>query len=320
MTMPAPPAVNSGAFNGVIVPVDVQARIINLLIERAAFASSLSRLPTSSGTVAFPTASPSGAAWVGELAKIPTMSLNDDADLVAVAKFAGLLDLSSELLSDSAINLSAQIGTLLQDSLSRQLDDGLLHGGGPPAPRGVVATAPETSGADLLEAVLAARGSIADAGGTATTVAASGAVLAAADGARDDSGALMFPGGFAAVTGLVPVTVPDLDPPLVYDATRMYLVVRSDAAVEMSRDFRFDFDAVTLRVRARMAVGCPDPEKTLRKLAVAGAGPARPGDPGFGDGTPGDSGEADSGRRPLRPGRGQGGTPEPASGRRSGKS
>ena len=66
----------------------------------------------------------------------------------------------------------------------------------------MVASAPEVSGADLLEAVLTARGSINDAGGTATTLAASGAVLAAADGARDANGALMFPGGFAAVTGL----------------------------------------------------------------------------------------------------------------------
>ena len=123
-------------------------------------------------------------------------------------------------------------------------------------------------GADLLEAVLTARGAIADAGGRATTLAASGAVLAAADGARDSQGALMFPGGFAAVTGLTPVSVPELDPPLVFDRSRLYLILRDDSSVEMSRDFRFEFDATTYRVRARMACACPDPNKGIRKLAV----------------------------------------------------
>ena len=84
------------------------------------------------------------------------MSLNDRAEVVAVAKLAGLLDVSNEMISDAAINLTAQFTTLLRDSLSRQLDDGLLFGGGPPAPKGVVATAAEAAGADLLEAVLTA--------------------------------------------------------------------------------------------------------------------------------------------------------------------
>ena len=270
MTMPSPPAVGSGAFRGVLVPPDVQRQIINLLIQQAAFANSITRLPTSSGSVAFPVAAPTGAGWIAELAKIPTMALNDRAEIVAVAKLAGLLDVSNELVSDSSINITTQFTTLLRDSLSRQLDEGLLHGGGPPEPAGVVANAPEVSGADLLEAVLAARGSINDSGGAATTLAASGAMLAAADGQRDSNGALMFPNGFAAVTGLTPVTVPNLDPPLVFDRTRVYLLLRDDSSVEMSRDFRFDFDATTFRVRARMACACPDPAKSIRKLEITG--------------------------------------------------
>ena len=203
------------------------------------------------------------------------MSLNDRAEIVAVAKLAGLLDVSNEMISDASINVSAQFTTLLRDSLSKQLDDGLLFGSGPPEPKGVVATADEVPGADLLEAVLAARGSIADAGGTATTLAASGAVLAAADGARDGQGALMFPNGFDAVTGLTRVTVPQLPVPLVYDRTRLYLVLRDDSSVEMSRDFRFEFDATTFRVRARMACACPDPNKGLRQLAIGDGDGAR---------------------------------------------
>ena len=273
MTLPSPPAVGSGGFQGVLVPPEIQAQIINTLIQEAAFAASITPLPTSSGSVAFPIAGPTGAAWISELAKIPLMSLNDRAEVVAVAKLAGLLDVGNEMMRDASINVTAQFTTVLRDSLSRQLDDGLLNGSGPPEPRGVVAAAAEVTGADLLEAVLAARGAIADAGGSATTLAASGATLAAADGARDATGALMFPNGFAAVTGLLPVTVPDLATPLVYDLSRLFLVVRDDSSVEVSTDFRFDYDATTFRVRARMACACPDPNKSIRKLTVTEVAP-----------------------------------------------
>jgi HK97 family phage major capsid protein len=277
--LPAPPALPSSGFGGHLVPVDVQQRIIALIIEEAAFANSITRLPTSSGSVAFPTARPEGAAWLAELAQIPLMNLNDSAVVVAVAKIAGLIDIANEMLSDASINVTTQVTTLIRDSLSKQLDDGLLFGSGPPEPVGIVATAAEVSGADLLEAVLTARGSINDAGGAATTLAASGATLAAADGARDETGALLFPNGFAAVHGLTQVTVPDLSPALVYDRARLYLVLRDDPTVEVSADFRWDFDATSLRVKARMAAACPDPAKSLRKLAVAGAGPSGSGAP-----------------------------------------
>lgn len=268
MTLPSPPAIGSGGFSGHLVPPEVQARIISTLIEQSAFANSITRLPTRSGSVVFPVAAPSGAAWVAELARIPLMSLNDRAEVVAVAKLAGLLDVGNEMMDDSSVNLSAQFTTLLRDSLSKQLDQGLLFGSGPPEPRGVVASAPEAAGADLLEAVLTARGSIADAGGTATTLAMSGAGWAAADGMRDTAGAPIFPAGFAAAVSLLPVTVPDLDPPLVFDRSRLWLVLRDDSSVEMSTDFRFEFDATTFRVRARMACACPDPGKALRQLEV----------------------------------------------------
>jgi HK97 family phage major capsid protein len=197
------------------------------------------------------------------------MSLNDDAVVVAVAKLAGLLDVSNEMMSDPTQNVTTAFTTLLADSLSKQLDDGLLNGAGPPEPQGVIAAAPAATGTDLLDAVLNARGAIADAGGTATTLAASGATLAAADGTRDDTGALMYPGGFAAVTGLVPVTVPGLATPLVYDRTRVFCIVNGQlSSVEASTDFRFQYDATTFRVKSRVTAAVPDPAKAIRKLTV----------------------------------------------------
>lgn len=107
----------------------------------------------------------------------------------------------------------------------------------------------------------------------ATTLALSGAARAAADGTRDDSGQLMFPGGFAAIAGLQQVTVPNLASPLAYDRERVYLIVNGQlSSVEVSTDFRFAYDATTFRVKARVACAVPDPAKSIRKLTITGSG------------------------------------------------
>lgn len=265
-SLPAPPAVPTTAFRGVAVPPQVQAQIITLVIDNAPFAASLTRVTTGSNAVAFPTAQPEGQAWVPELGRIPVIDPNPDAVIAEVRKLAGLVDVSNEMLADSALPLTQLLTTTLRDSMSADLDTGLLFGSGDPQPEGVVASAPEVTGTDLLDAVLKARGAIADAGGTATTLAASGSMLAAADGARDDSGALLFSSGFAAVTGLEPVTVPGLTPALVYDRNRLFLVERENGSVEVSTDFRFNYDASTMRIRTRVAIACPDVPKTIRRL------------------------------------------------------
>jgi hypothetical protein len=40
----------------------------------------------------------------------------------------------------------------------------------------------------------------------------------------------------------------------------------------MSTDFRFAYDAVTFRVKSRIACGCPDPAKSIRKLSIGSGG------------------------------------------------
>jgi hypothetical protein len=263
--------VTTGSFDGTLFPPDVQAEIWNLLIGGAPFAASLRRQPTDRSAIAWPTAKPTGFAWLAELAPFPTVGLDDGAYIAAIVKLGGIIDVSNESVSDTSINLTSNLGDVLRDSLSRDLDLGLLNGAGPPAPVGVIGVAPVAAGADLLAAVAVARGSIADAGGTPTTLALSGTALAAADTDRTDDGLLVYPAGFAAAAQLAPVVVPGLATPLVYDASRVFLAVRNDASVELSRDFHFDRDAVSVRVKARVAAGIPDPPKAIRKLTVSGA-------------------------------------------------
>ena len=272
MTTPHAPGqgVHTGSFGGYPFPPDVVAAILNLLISGAVFAPSLARQGTGRSSVAWPTAKPTGWAWLEELQPFPVIDVADDAYVVAVAKIGGIVDLSNEGFSDSSINMSAQLGDVLRDSLSRDLDMGLLSGGGPPAPVGVVGVAPEVAAADLHAAVTVARGQIGDAGGVANTLAALPSVLADADAQRSegDTGVLVYPNGFAASLGLRAVGVPGIPAPLVYDATRCFLVVRDDPQVDGSRDWHFDRDAYSIRVKARIAAAIPDVPKAIRKLKV----------------------------------------------------
>jgi hypothetical protein len=268
------PPVTTDSFQTVLWPPDV-AQIVNLLVGGSPFADSLTRYPTARSEVAFPTAAPDSPAWVPEGSPIPVIGLHDDADIVAVAKLAEIVLLSNESVGDTTTNLTVQIGNLLQDSASAELDRGLLYGSGSAGePKGVVAAAPAADGTDLAAAITAAIGSIGDAGGTATHLAGKPSILARARNTRSSgSGDMLFPDGIGAAFGLTEVAAPELHDALVYDSTRAYLIVRNDFEVALSQDYAFHLDSVAVRVRGRFAVGVPAVNKTLRKITVAGAAP-----------------------------------------------
>jgi hypothetical protein len=70
------------------------------------------------------------------------------------------------------------------------------------------------------------------------------------------------------VAGLKPVLVPGLVDTLVYDSSRVFLVLGQDSTAELSTDF-------ALRVKARANVAAPDKDKAIRKLTVSGGATAR---------------------------------------------
>jgi hypothetical protein len=272
--MTTPPGLTTGSFGGVPFPPDVQAQVINLLVGGAPFAASLTRQPTARSSIAWPTAKPTGYAWLNELDPFPVVDLDDDAYVVAIAKIGGIVDVSNESVTDSSINLTNSLSVVLRDSLSRDLDLGLLNGTGPPEPVGVLGVAPGATGANLLAQVTAAKGAIGDEGGTPSALAISATALAAEDARTGTTGELIYPGGFAAAVGLTAVVVPQLATALVYDQSRCYLAVRNDAMVEFSRDWHFDRDATSVRIKARVTAAIPDPQKAIRKLSVTGAAQA----------------------------------------------
>lgn len=268
MTTPAPGLTTRG-FGGTLTPAQVWA-LLNALVEGAPFAASLTRANTSTGKLAFPTVAPSGYAWLEELQQVPRLVLNDKAMIVAVAKIIGALPVSMEMFADAEVNITRWVGDALADSLSRDLDLGLLHGSGSPEPDGIIDQAEEVTGPTLVAAASTAMAEIGEAGGTANTIALSPTAYAAEMSRTDDLGHLVHPDGLTDLLGLRPVQVPALSPPLVYDNRRTFLVMGSDSTVTPHDDW--EHDALVLLVKGRANVAAPVAHKTIRKLEISGGG------------------------------------------------
>ncbi len=276
MTTPAPP-VTTGSFQGTLHPAQVAA-VLNMLTTGAPFSgTALTPYPTNRSAVAFPTARPDRPAWLGEAEDIPVIGLGDDADIVSVCKLASIVLVSNEGVGDATVNMTQQLGDLIRDSASIELDRGILYGTDSPEPRGLVAAAPAAAGVDLAAALTAAVGSIGDAGGTASHLCAKPSVLADQRNVRDDNGQRLYPEGLGNAFGLTEVGVPELAAAdvLVMARDRAWLVVRNDFLVDTSRDWAFQKDALAVRLRGRFAVAAPVMSKALRKLTVTGSGAAR---------------------------------------------
>ncbi len=271
------PGLVTGSFGGVLTPAQVWA-LLNALIEGAPFSASLTRAETATGTMAFPTVAPAGFAWLEQLQEVPELAPGDKALIVSVAKIAGLLPISAEMQSDAAVNITTWVQGALADSLSRDLDLGILGGGGPPAPTGVLGQADEAAGTTLTAAAGTAIAEIGEAGGQANTIAMRPTAYAAELTREDDLGHLVHPDGLPDFLGLRIVQSPGLASPLVYDAGRCYLVLGQDSSATLHDDPHHD--AMLLLVKARANVGIPVKAKSIRKLSITGPGRATPGSRG----------------------------------------
>lgn len=258
-------------FDGVTCPPEVAAQVVNAVLGGAPFARSLTPRPTSATSLAFPIAGPTGADWVAEAAPLPEVQINDDSYVIVPTKLAGVWGLSNESMADAKLNLGQALGQVVADSAGPKLDDGLLHGDGvAPHPLGVMGIATAADGASLWTAALVAQGEIGDAGGVADTIAMRPSVLAGQAALLDNENRPLYPQGIQTFAGLRPVGVPMLaaNEALVYDSTRVLLVVRSDFSVEASSDAGFTNDTTLFRVKGRFAVAIPVGGKSIRKLTV----------------------------------------------------
>jgi HK97 family phage major capsid protein len=219
--------------------------------------------------MAFPTVAPTGFAWLEQLQEVPELTPGDKALIVAVAKIAGRLPVSSEMQADAAVNITTWVQGALADSLSRDLDLGILGGAGAPAPTGVLGQADAVTGATLTEATGKAIAEIGEKGGVTNTIAMSPTVYVDELTREDDAGRPVHPDGLADFLGLRIVQVAGLATPLAYDSRRCFLVLGQDSNVTVHDDPRHD--AMLLLVKARANAGIPVKDKAIRKLDIGGS-------------------------------------------------
>jgi HK97 family phage major capsid protein len=271
--------VSTGSFEGYPFPAEVLAMVWTTLLTGSPFAQALTPLPTSSGRVAFPVVAPTGGDWVAEGAPLPETDLHDSAYVIGCCKLAALMALSNESLSDEVVPISALVGQAIQASLGPVMDDGLLHGDGtPPQPDGIMShVTAAAAGTDFRHAVITAAGELGDAGASASNlVAFAKPSTIAAEWARTavSSGVPLHPdspagGAMTIGQGIRMVGVPKMGADvLVADVSQCFLVVRESLQLELSNQYFFGSDSAALRIKTRVAVGCPTPLKSLRKIVI----------------------------------------------------
>lgn len=266
----------TSSFEGFTARDELSTFVANACVLGSPFARSITPLPTEKGGVAFPTVSPTSFGWVSEGAPIPEIDMGDGADVVAVAKLAGLIEMSNEFLDDNDLPISDLLAKAVADSMGLSLDTGLLFGGGAPEPVGVLASAPEyTGGADWRADVIGAWGSMVDAGanGAAIVAFASASVVAWELARTTTDGVPIHPDGAAPMVGpgirLIAVPALSAGQTLVADVSGLYLVLRSDFEAKSSEHAGFRNDQAVLRVKGRFACACPTPAKSLRVITSA---------------------------------------------------
>jgi len=270
------PDLNSSSFDGFTCRDELSSFVANAAVSGAPFARAITPLPTERGGVAFPTVSPTGFGWVSEGAPIPAVDLNDSADVVAVAKLAGLITMSNEFVDDNELPIGDLLRKAVADSMGPQLDFGVLFGSGPPEPVGVLDSAPEAiGGADFRADIIAAWGELVDAGADPMSIVAfaSARVVAWELGRTTLDGVPIHADGAEAMVGpgirLVAVPTLSAGQTLVADVSGLYLVLRQDFEAKFSEHAGFANDQAVMRVKGRFAVACPTPGKTLRLITAA---------------------------------------------------
>lgn len=265
-------------FGGSIFPSDVTRSIIAAGLSGAPFFDTLSRRITTRREVVFGTAAPSGFAWTGELADLPDLDAGSDSVIVAPAKIGGLLLMSNESLRDSEVNITAELGRVIADSLAPAVDAGVLYGEAlnTAAPDGVVAGLDTVDDVTLRAAVIKAAGEMLAAGG-APNVAFVSPALWAAEAARRE--ATSAGSGVLDDIGipLSTVVVPSLlaADALLVDTRQSFGIVSTDAEIRLSQDSDTAMrkDGVLLRITSRVNAVIPVPDKAGRHVTVTPAAP-----------------------------------------------
>jgi HK97 family phage major capsid protein len=259
-------------------PVEVQP-VISAIVGGAPFGRSLTPLPTGRTGVAFPLVNDiDQPSWGKELDVVPTLLLEGGEYDVAVSRLSGSILVSQESMDDTEYPVTSQVEQVLQDTFSAKLDRDFIGGAGPhPTPTGILAVADEVEAADLELAAVAAKAQIGTNGGAATSIALSPTLIGELESARDTLGRQLYPEAATRFAGLETITAVAATQAIVYDATRLWIVINREFTAEMSPypSEAWSRYAQSLRIVGRFALAAPMPAKSVRKLKVTTPGGTR---------------------------------------------
>jgi hypothetical protein len=257
--------------------------IVSAIVGGSPFARSLTPLPTNRSSVSFPQIDPDDPEWLAELGQIPALNADQSEYEVAVSKLAGTILISRESIDDTDFPVTQQTEQIISDTFSAKLDRDFIGGSGvAPIPQGILGVADEVTGRDWLAATVKAKAEIATAGGVASHVALSPAIIGELEGTRDEIGHQLYPDAATVFGGLETVSAPAATVPVVYDSSRLWLAIRRDFVADFSDQVSEAWNryATSLRIVGRFALAAPLPSRSVRKLKVVeepGArGAARP--------------------------------------------
>lgn len=270
--------ISTASFGGDVFPSDVVSSIINSGLAGAPVFDSLTRRTTSRSSVVFASGNPSGFDWVAELAEIPAVDPADDSAVISVTKIAGLLALSNESIGDSDLNLTAEVARLIREGMAAKADTDLVYGdvANAAAPAGVFDSLTQVAEANLRASVVQAAADIMAAGGMPNVVILSPALWAAEMQRREDVPTAAGPlfGDLGIPLDVRVAATLEATDALVLDTSGCFGIIRNDYTIEASSEApqAWAYDAVSLRVKARLALAIPAPAKHARSVAVdAGA-------------------------------------------------
>lgn len=257
--------------------------IVSAIVGGSPFARSLTPLPTTRSSVSFPQLDPDDPEWLAELGVIPALNADQSEYEVAVSKLAGTILISRESVDDTDFPITQQVEQIISDTFSAKLDRDFIGGSGvAPIPQGILGVAAEVTGADWLAATVKAKAEIATAGGVASHVALSPAVIGELEGTRDEIGHQLYPDAATVFDGLETVSAPAATQPIVYASDRLWLAIRRDFVADFSDQTSEAWNryATSLRIVGRFALAAPLPSRSVRKLKVeaepGARGAARP--------------------------------------------
>lgn len=282
MTTPSLPASGRQDFYGSALRPEQTLQLVNAIVAGGQFAGTLNRQPTDMASIVFPVLTGTDEPeWTSELAPIPVLGLDGEPVVVAPSRLSGIVLISREAANDGGLNVTAQVEQALRDRFSAVLDRDLLSGtGAAPVPAGLIGQATPVTGNDLWSAVVRAKAQISAAGGTPSHLACDPDVLGAEEARTDADGRPLWPDGLTTFAGVTVVPTAGATDPLLYDAARTMLVVRTDFEALTSEDYTPAFEryALALRLTVRMAAAAPAPGMSMRKLIISGAGDGATGD------------------------------------------